>query len=84
MEECESLLVACLSRQARRKTPPPTSDHIAHEEWKRMRCILQKTTGPVGLSSVRTWWPRVAVVFVKRQKQNEGPIPRDDRGFVLV
>ena len=26
----------------------------------------------------------VAVVVVKRQKQDEGPISRDDRGFVLV
>ena len=46
--------------------------------------LLQKTTGPVGHSSVRTRWPYVAVVVVKRQKHNEGPLSRDDRGFVLV
>jgi len=44
----------------------------------------QQTTGPVGHSSVRTRRPDGAVVVVNRQKQNEGPISRDDRGFVLV
>ena len=48
--------------------------------------LLQKTTGPVGHSSVRIQWPGVVVVVVvvKSQKQNEGPISRDYRGFVLV
>ena len=54
-----------------------------------MRCITTKDNRPrgpwaVGLSSVCTRWPDVAVVVAKRQKQNEGPISRDDRGFVLV
>ena len=39
----------------------------------------------MGHSSVRTRWSDVSVVVVvKRQKQNEGPISSDDRGFVLV
>ena len=48
------------------QTPPPMSEHIAHEEWKRMRCItlLQKTTGPVGNGSVSTYAAVVVVVVV--------------------
>ena len=39
----------------------------------------------MGLGSVRTRWPDVGVVVVvKRQKQNERPISKDDRGFVLL
>ena len=45
---CESLSVVCFSRQTRRKTPPPMSDHIAHEEWKRMRCTTTKDNRPRG------------------------------------
>ena len=36
------------SRQTRRKTPPPMSDHIVHEEWKRMRCTATKENRPRG------------------------------------
>ena len=73
-----------LSRPTRRKTPPPMSDHIAHEEWKRMRWTTTKRQQAPWDLALCAPGADVVVVVVKRQHQNEGPISRDGSGFVLV
>ena len=89
--QCVSLSVVCFSRQTRRRTPPPMSDHIAYcarrveENAMHYHWLPQKTTGPVGHSSVCRHLVaaccRCCCETHRAEQPNKRPTSRDDGGF---